>query len=494
MSESSEEKKKRALPQNLAGLKKSPMQSDQFESMTELNSHAEAGSLSPGSLNIESQNQTFEIFQGEEIVASKRTRPGIEPAGTEAASAATSQPHNTNSSQREPVVTTPSIYNPRGLAETWTEESAPAPVPAPAQSVKPQMPRTKEPDAAHYQLARELENDCLELIKDLSHNIALMSALTESQKRIELLLSLRAMVKDIDTTGNIATTAALICGYYRDSKQGDFDTSVEQEPYGLFAADRFAHCEQKRQMQNALPDGFEQFTPQIESGFAVNQNFLLALHGRLVDALRGKNLSLSSTVNELIRVGKDGFTVTFPGALAPIKVEPASQGELAFGAADLGGTASCYVALLEKAYGQYLALTMDKESRPTLIAEAAWAAHSPTKAHLGLRLLTGRTPRLLQAPPYNGRKEWKETVAAALRQCRSQGQRVFVVLASDDHPSRLDIKIPIVHADQIKHAMLTFNGSAIELTSFDATGALVSKNLTFDELFATALSFYAVID
>ncbi|MBK9622748.1 MAG: hypothetical protein KA392_09285 [Candidatus Obscuribacter sp.] len=493
MSESSEEKKKRPLPQNLAGLKKNtPIQSDQFESMTELSSRAEPGELNPGSFDIQSQNQTFEIFQGEEIVASKRTKPGFEPGGKQDPGDAANQPQNTNTSRPAPLVTAPSVYNPRGLADTWTEESAAVEHHPPAPQAKVQKQR--EPDAAHYQLAKSLEGDCLELIKDLSQNIALLSALSEGEKRIELLLSLRAMVKDFDTTGPVATTAALICGYYRDSKEGDFDTSVEQEPYGLFAADRFALCEQKRQMQNVLPDGFEQFAPQIQSGFAVNQNFLLALHARLIDAWTGKSTSVADTVNELVRTGKEGFMVTFPGALAPIKVESAAQGELAFGSADIGGTASCYVALLEKAYGQYLALTMDKESRPTLITEAAWAAHSPTKAHLGLRLLTGRTPRLLQAPPYNQRKEWKETVAQALRQCRSQGQRVFVVLAKDDHPSRLDIRLPIGHAEQIKHAMIAFNGSAIELTSFDTKGSLESKTVTFDELFASALSFYAIID
>lgn len=493
MSESSEEKKKRPLPQNLAGLKKNtPIQSDQFESMTELSSRAAQGEPNPGSFDIQSQNQTFEIFQGEEILASKRTKPGLDPGGKQDPSSIANQPESINTNRPAPVFNTPKAYNPRGLADTWTEETAPVEHHPPAQTAKVQKP--KEPDAAHYQLARSLESDCLELIKDLSQNIALMSALSESEKRIELLLSLRAMVKDFDTTDQLATTAALICGYYRDSKEGDFDTSVEQEPYGLFAADRFARCEQKRQMQNVLPNSFEQFAPQIESGFAVNQNFLLALHARLIDAWTGKSSSVADTVNELVRASKEGFTVTFPGALAPIKVDSASQGELAFGSADVGGTASCYVALLEKAYGQYLALTMDKDSRPTLITEAAWAAHSPTKAHLGLRLLTGRTPRLLQAPPYNQRKEWKETVAQALRQCRSQGQRVFVVLAKDDHPSRLDIKSPILNAEQIKHAMLAFNGSAIELTSFDAKGSLESKTVAFDELFASALCFYAIID
>lgn len=493
MSEPSEEKKKKPLPQNLAGMPKArSMQSEQFESMTELGSRIEADAQQSAKLALESQNQTFEIFQGEEIVASKRTRAKAEPPRTQLPGSAAKQPPDTITARPQPVVTQPSIYNPRGLSETWTEESVQ--MPAPGQKPRQTAPVPREPDAAHYQLAKNLESDCLELIKDLSQNIALMSALSDSQKRVELLQSLRAMVKDSDTTGRVATTAALICGYYRDSKQGDFDTSAEQEPYGLFAADRFALCEHKRQMQNVLPDAFEQLTAELNSGFAVSQNFLLALHARLDDAKNGNSKSLASTVSELIRPSKDGFTVTFPGALAPIKVEPASQGELAFGSADMSGTASCYVALLEKAYGQYLSLTMDREHRPALTAEAAWAGHSPTKAHLGLRLLTGHTPRLLQAPPYGQRPEWKELVASAMRQCRSRGQRVFVVAATSDHPSALDIKAPVVHADQIKHAMVEFNGSAIVLTSFDARGILEHKAVTFDELFATALAFYAVID
>lgn len=493
MSEPSEEKKKKPLPQNLAGMPKArSMQSEQFESMTELGSRIEAGAQQAAKVDLESQNQTFEIFQGEEIVASKRTRAKAEPARTEVPGNATKPPADTTTSRPQPVVTQQSIYNPRGLSETWTDESVQ--IPKAGQKSQQTVATPREPDAAHYQLAKNLESECLELIKDLSQNIALMSALSESEKRVELLLSLRAMVKDFDTTGRIATTAALICGYYRDSKQGDFDTSVEQEPYGLFAADRFAHCEHKRQMQNVLPDAFEHLTPELNSGFAVSQNFLLALHARLIDAQNGKSQAIAGTVGELIRASKDGFTVTFPGALAPIKVEPASQGELAFGSADMSGTASCYVALLEKAYGQYLSLTMDREHRPALTAEAAWAGHSPTKAHLGLRLLTGHTPRLLHAPPYGQRQEWKELVASAMRQCRSQGQRVFVVSASSDHPSHLDIKAPILHADQIKHALVEFNGSAIVLTSFNTKGTLEHKAVTFDELFATALAFYAVID
>lgn len=431
---------------------------DQFESMTDL---AAASGLGQ-------QKETFEIFTGDEVVASKRVKPQV--------------------TDKE-----------KALLEKFG-------------SPPPQAPRTASArdgasDPARQAMAADLENAGLELLGALGQNLALLD-LDQEKKRYALVQAVREVVADSRVDGTIATVAALLAGYYRNSREkveeDDFDWYDENDllSFGYFAADRFSLFESKKQASVLLPEppqlqekSDEQFKDWC-AGFAPSENFLLALRGCLKDGIielsqlirQGKTSNQTNQVNQAKQANQtNAYQITFRGAIAPITVEETSPGELVYGAAHYGFR---YLTLLEKAYGHYLTAAMAKEARPILALDGAWQAHNITKAHLPLRLLSGRAPLLVSRTESRNEldlESFKSRAAALLREARSREQTVYAL--KQDKRFKGNTKV----AAALKHIALEFDETqAAWLVQFDNLGKLERQPLNLEELLRETLLFYSL--
>lgn len=424
------------------------LKKDQFESMTDL---AAAGGQGQ-------QKETFEIFTGEEVVASKRVKPQV--------------------TDRE-----------KALLEKFGT--------APPQVSKTAIAKESASDTARQAMAADLENAGLELLGALGQNLALLD-LDQDKKRFALVQAIREVVADRRVEGTIATVAALLAGYYRNSRErveeDDFDWYDENDllSFGYFAADRFSIFESKKQAAALLPESPE--TPEYKdwcAGFAPSENFLLALRGCARDGIieLSQLIKPSKTSNKAShQVSQPStFQITFGGALAPITIEEASQGELVYGAAHYGFT---YLTLLEKAYGHYLTTAMAREVRPILAQDGAWQAHSISKAHLPLRLLSGKAPVLVSRTDSQKESDldsFKSRATALLREARSREQTVYAV--KQDGRFKKNTRV----AAALKHIALEFDETeAPWLVQFDHLGKLERQSLNLEELFRDALLFYGL--
>ncbi|MBX9937859.1 MAG: hypothetical protein K2Y32_01335 [Candidatus Obscuribacterales bacterium] len=401
------------------------------------------------------QKETFEIFTGNEVVASKRVKPQV--------------------TDKE-----------KALLEKFGT--------APPQSPKTERARDSASDQARQAMAADLENAGLELLGALGQNLTLLD-LDQERKRYALVQAVREVVADRRVEGTIATVAALLAGYYRNSRErveeDDFDWYDENDllSFGYFAADRFSIFESKKQAAALLPE-----SPEYKdwcAGFAPSENFLLALRGCARDGV----IELSQLIKPCKTSNKTSnqvsqsstFQITFGGALAPITIEEASQGELVYGAAHYGFS---YLTLLEKAYGHYLTTATAKEARPILTQDGAWQAHSISKAHLPLRLLSGKAPLLVSRTESHRELDldsFKSRATAMLREARSCEQTVYAVKQA----SRFKKSTRLAAA--LKHIALEFDETETPwLVQFDHLGKLERKPLNLEELFKDALLFYSL--
>lgn len=395
------------LPRNLAGQANKKNDEKQFQSMTDLKG---------------SQGETFEILQGEEVLASKRVKP----------------------LPKDPL--------PQALLETAAERQA-----------------------ARASLAEDLESACLMLVEALGENVNLDVEAGEEERRAALLRAVREVLTDKNVTNECACVAALVAGYYRDNQS-------DKEQFGYFAADRVYFAEKKRKAGSLLPPANaahdeETLLANLVSGFAVSENFLFALYGKI--KTQGYGWLNETIKEEYDSLGRLFYRVTFAGGETAL-IEALSQGEKAYGAGDLRGY--FYPAVLEKAYGQIL--LAGKDQAP--LADGAWKAHYPAKAHSGLAMLSGVTPYLVPVS-VSATAEGREAVLEYLRRVRAADESLQGVLKMQEPESG---QYDHYRADGLKHVRISFSGAKIIMAAFNRLGCLIKEEITVDELLARALYIY----
>ena len=402
------------LPENLSLRKNRKVDGKQFQSMSDLAAKEQAA--------------TFEIIEDEAVLASKRVKP--------------ESPNPHEKALQHYLQPLPEQYRKNRPAEGA-------------------LPRDL--------LARDLERACLTLLEALGENVNLTHHGSEDERRLALLGAVRAIVSDPTVTGPIATIAALTAGYYHNSQTSVEPTLEDSESFAYFAADRFSLLEGKRLEGVLLPDqqGFlEASEEDIVAGFGTSQNFLLSF---IFSCLPCATADLKSR----IKVTDDGYLVTFPGK-APLRVAPLSQGERCYGASDLRGYD--YLAILEKAYGQYL-MADQAPPKPILAADGARAASDTARCHLALNLLTGRAP-LVMAKPINERAAtlWRKEVEDRLRQLRQTNSPLYCRRLSETG-------IPV-------DCVIKFEMGQLNQYYFDRLFRLRSESLSLSSLFDGAQVFY----
>lgn len=397
------------LPRNLAGQANKKNDEKQFQSMTDLRG---------------SQGETFEILQGEEVLASKRVKP----------------------LPKDPYT------SPQALLETAAERHA-----------------------ARAGLAEDLESACLMLVEALGENVNLDVEAGEEERRAALLRAVREVMTDKNVTNECACVAALVAGYYRDNQS-------DKEQFGYFAADRVYFAEKKRKAGSLLPPANAAYDEEtlwanLVSGFAVSENFLFALYGKIKS--QGYGWLKDTIKEEYDGLGRLFYRVTFAGGETAL-IEALSQGEKAYGAGDLRGY--FYPAVLEKAYGQIL--LAGKDLVP--LADGAWKAHYPAKAHSGLAMLSGVTPYMVPVS-VSATAEGREAVLEYLRRVRAAGESLQGVLKMQEPESG---QYELFSADGLKHVRISFSGARIIMAAFNRLGCLIKEEVTVDELLARALYIY----
>lgn len=425
---------------------------EQFESMTDLPGRKVAKGES-----LEKQNSTFEIIEGESVLASKRVK---------------SDKHDNRLERLLENRLSPSAPEPESIA-TGT-------APAAEHESAPDGTRETDPrEAARAALAFELESHCLDLVQSVSANLNLPDHLSEEERRRQLLIAVRKMVADPSVTGETAAAAALISGFYRDSEVSGADgyQALYDEPFGFFAADRISLVERKRLGTELFPETAlsEEEMDLISSGFAKSDNFLLALLPFVTSQEGMATLKGMVSPNQTGAASPSSYLVSFPGAIAPVRVDSLCEGERAYGSGDLRGYN--YIALLEKAYGQYLLSSVSRDDRPVIPADGANLGSSEDKAHLVFRLLSGKPARVFRSQEKN--EQWGAQVSTALREARAKEQAVYVLR-----------KFKVLAGDKeltvVRHENLSFAGPRMETISFNQTGRLVRDELTLQDLLATA--------
>lgn len=396
---------KPSLPRNLAGQANKKNDGKQFESMTDLRG---------------SQGETFEILQGEEVLASKRVKPLPKEV----------------------------------LADSLLETP-------------------QERNSARASLAQDLEEACLMLVEALGENVNLDVEAGEEERRAALLRAVKEVLCDKNVTAECAAVAALVAGYYRDNQ-------ADREQVGYFAADRVYYLEKKRKAPSLFPPDTaahdeETIMANLVSGFAVSENFLFAIYAKIKD--HGYGWLAETIKEERNKQGQVFYRVTFAGGENTL-VESLSEGEKAYGAGDLRGY--FYPAVLEKAYGKVL--LAGREQPP--LADGAWKAHYPGKAHTGLAMLSGVTPYMVPVSVSNT-AEGREAVLEYLRRVRAAGESLLGVLKMQE-PDKFDQ----YRADGLKHVRISFSGAKIIMTAFNRLGRLFKEEITVDELLARALYIY----
>ncbi|HEY9870848.1 MAG TPA: hypothetical protein V6D08_16910 [Candidatus Obscuribacterales bacterium] len=211
--------------------------------------------------------------------------------------------------------------------------------------------------------------------------------------------------------GDNALAASLISAYRRDDYR-PFWHREKEFPY--WAADNEEKMRAKADDKLLKPASPGQIDGEhIRQDYPDSCNFITSLIG-LTRQPGGPD-----KIMRMVSEKQDGsYTVRFPGAEKPIHVGKLTEAEKLYGSTDDRGY--LYVAVLEKAYGQYLNEKQPSNERTVIPADGARFGMSDDNAGLGMKLLTGHDSESFNTARSGLFANSKDDIARALSQAEAE--------------------------------------------------------------------------